>query len=413
MSVARSIKRFFNPKFLQTIDLDLLRRFLSPHLKHLEIAPNVFDKPEKQARAALLDFFKTAENYPQEMMRDLHRIAELGNENGLHNLIDIAALHGKCLLPEEEIGDEAELRRLDPRHVAMRVYLEQPDLFQEASTASACRLPRTSFEYRGRSTNVPAKLDGEAKKLFVERTSEFFRKRLKGGYCDVAALEEDGVFLLVVKHGKTATTTLVEQRGEESVLSLRELALASMSYMPSSGVLSVMTQVAKERLFLRDLFAEALLGDKEFFKDAETKPIYTLQPIADRGASFRLAIEGIEGLKSAWVQEIQIQGKKAEGETRSVEGKMLFGNSTNAIGDLLRLAPNVDLRRFDIAHVKALLRFEQSGKKIDIPVIITPPCKLSMSTTGRMRFERDILRFLDINGFYADSELADALADAA
>jgi len=327
--------------------------------------------------------------------------------------MDIADFQGKTLLPESEIEDQTDVRHLDPKHVAMRVYLEQPELFQEAATASACRLPRTSFEYKGHSTNVPAKLGEGARKLFIEKASEFFKKRLKGGYCDVAALEEDGVFFLVVKHGKTATTTLIEQQGKESVLSLRELALASMSYTPSTGVLSVMTQITKERAFLRDLFAEALLGDAAFFKNAESRPIYTLQPIADRGASFRLAIDGIEGLRSAHVQEIQIQGKKAKGEIRPIEGKILFGNSTNAIGDLLRLAPNVDLRRFDMAHVKLLLRFEESGKKIDIPVVITPPCKLSMATTGRMRFEQEILRFLDINGFYADNELADALAHAA
>ena len=90
--MAKDLKKFVNPKFLRTVDLTLLRRLLERHaatLKGLDLGS--FGANPDETKRYMQDFFAgPEENYPEGLVADLHRIAELGNANGLQLLLEQA-----------------------------------------------------------------------------------------------------------------------------------------------------------------------------------------------------------------------------------------------------------------------------------------------------------------------------------
>src|SRR5690606_10195095 len=119
VEMARNLKKFVNPRFLNTIDLDLMRRLMERHDDDLHgIDLTVFDEDEANARKALADFFAGPEvGYPDGLIADLHRIAEIGDSNGLQIILESAARHQISLLPVDEAGQVSETPQ-EPKHVA-------------------------------------------------------------------------------------------------------------------------------------------------------------------------------------------------------------------------------------------------------------------------------------------------------
>ena len=83
--MAGNLKKFVNPRFIKTIDLEYMRRLLARHKgQYTGVALDVFDQDEAETREAIADLLAGSEaKYPEGLRSDLHRIAELGNAKGL------------------------------------------------------------------------------------------------------------------------------------------------------------------------------------------------------------------------------------------------------------------------------------------------------------------------------------------
>ena len=90
--MAKNLKKFVNPKFVRTVDLVVLRRLLDRHAENLQglDLSRFGDDPDRTRRRVLNFFAGPEENYPEGLVADLHRIAELGNANGLQLLLEQA-----------------------------------------------------------------------------------------------------------------------------------------------------------------------------------------------------------------------------------------------------------------------------------------------------------------------------------
>ena len=90
--MAKDLKKFVNPKFIRTVDLVVLRRLLNRHAQNLRgLDLSDFGNDPDQTRQRVLNFFAgPEENYPEGLVADLHRIAELGSANGLELLLEQA-----------------------------------------------------------------------------------------------------------------------------------------------------------------------------------------------------------------------------------------------------------------------------------------------------------------------------------
>ena len=101
--MAKNLKKFVNPKFTRTVDLGLLGRLFERHgdaLNGLDLGVFRGEAAQDEARSAVQDFFAgPEENYPEGLVADLHRIAEIGNAAGLDIILQQAARLGIRVTP--------------------------------------------------------------------------------------------------------------------------------------------------------------------------------------------------------------------------------------------------------------------------------------------------------------------------
>jgi hypothetical protein len=101
--VARHVKRFANKKFIHTVDLELLKRFLGRYREEITLDLDALGEDNKLTRTRLYEYFLAAdESYPAQMLDDLHRIEELSSEVGTTHLRHRAELAGVELIPAAE-----------------------------------------------------------------------------------------------------------------------------------------------------------------------------------------------------------------------------------------------------------------------------------------------------------------------
>ena len=189
--MSKNLKKFVNPRFVRTADLHLLRRLLEPHaaqLKGLDMA--VFDGEAPNIIGALEGFFAGPdESYPEGLVLDLHRIAELGNRNGLRILQEQAHRQGVIIAAP----DDDEVRH-DPKHIALRLFLEHRGMFDAATDMLSYTSLSSYGEYAGAEEGIEPRMDSETQALFRERAEKLLEADLRGRFCRVGWYDDDVAF---------------------------------------------------------------------------------------------------------------------------------------------------------------------------------------------------------------------------
>lgn len=110
--MAGNLKKFINPRFLKTIDLELMHALFARHAGDGGL-PVEFGAEPAAVRAALGDYFDVpVSGWAEGLVADLHRIAELGTGDGLRLILTEARRRGVTLdpLPQGDEADPAPLR---------------------------------------------------------------------------------------------------------------------------------------------------------------------------------------------------------------------------------------------------------------------------------------------------------------
>jgi hypothetical protein len=148
--VAGNLQKFVNPRFIKTIDMTLMKALQLRHDgKFKGFSLDLLDQDDRDARESLQEFLAGAEDtYPEGLRADLHRIAELGDARGLEIIQTQADREGIDLFPEMKTADQdAPNKAHDPKHMAVRVFLEYPDLFEAAADHMALLAPDRLHEW--------------------------------------------------------------------------------------------------------------------------------------------------------------------------------------------------------------------------------------------------------------------------
>ncbi len=152
-----------------------------------------------------------------------------------------------------------------------------------------------------------------------------------------------------------ASTKNVDEDGEEQSLTFREIVQDTVEYDTDSGTISVGAKAVPDARKLAGLFAEHLLGDREFFSRADAANFYTLQPINDRGEHFRFSVDDEAEVSRVLIREVRVDEDLVyrNGRRRPSPWSMTVRDNRDALTKLTRLAPDV---RFDDVH-----RLRQAG----------------------------------------------------
>lgn len=402
--MAVNLRKFVNPRFLRTVDTELLGRLLERHRHRLiGLDVDVIRSTPECAGEALQEFFAGPEDcYPEGLIADLHRIAELGDAAGLRLILHEARRAGLSLRPGCESCTSE--RRQDPKHVALRTFLDHPALFDAASDMLAIAARSSLAEYAGLEAGVEVDLGAQARETFTSELAAMLEADLCGSYCRLGWYADTDDVNLVISHGSIVKTTPIVRRGEERVVSYRDAEQAVLSYSAATGRLKMGDIPKFRRPGVAELFAERMLGRPGFFAAESAQDLYTLAPIERKGPGFRFHHGFDRGIRQVKIVEAQAR--------RPVEERQI-GNAFAASKLVAR-----DARACALARLDEIMRGERLGEdwRLEHVVIrialdagperpsqltakIKPPAK---AVFPRHRHEGRILNLLRRNGLVRD-----------
>ena len=414
--MAKNLKKFVNPKFTRTVDLGLLSRLFERHrdtLRGFDLGVFNQEAADGDARRAVQDFFAgPEENYPEGLVADLHRIAELGNAAGLEIILQQAARLGVRLSAKAE-ENEYETQQ-EPKQIALRVFLDHPDVFDAASDMMALMARTSLAEFIGRDEGVDAVMDERTKAEFEAATASMFEQDMRSKYCRVGWYDDSDELVLVIAHGSPITTTPIVQRDEERVISFRAAEHAVLSYNSTAGLLKIGGVAKARRADLAELFADKILGKPKFFAGDDAQNLYTLDPVQRAGFGFAFNHDFDPGIQRVQITEVQVDRVGADpktGETRTFYSYVARDGRDNALvrlGEMMRGARlGSDWR---LNHIVIRVHFATGGKSAKkVTVKLKPPAHAMFK---RQQFEGRIMTLLRRNGLLNDRDAAQAAVAA-
>jgi len=280
------LKKFINPKFLRTIDLDLLAQLFARHGNEEE-GPFSFDGDAKAVRQAVSAYFTApVTEWSEGLIADLHRVADLGTGEGLQLILNETRRQGVVLFPDGcEAAEDAPAHQ-DAKHVALHTYLNHHSVFEAAADFQALRAPTAMAEFRGPERGVSADLTDASLAAFKTALVDLLAEDLHGDYCRLGPYQEKDELNLVVSHGAPVTTTPIVSGDREQIITLRAVKYAALRYVPTEGLLRIGGVARGRQATVAELFSEHIIGRPGFFSGSDARDLYTLEPVSRVGPTF-------------------------------------------------------------------------------------------------------------------------------
>lgn len=377
--MARNLHKFVNHSFLKTVDLPLIHRLLAPLAGNLgSLYPATLNGPPASARQALIEFFAgPEENYPEALIDDLHRIAELGTENGLTLLLEQARRLGIDLIPPEEACAPGDGRNLGPKHVALRAYLEHRQVFDEAADMLALQTPTAPAEFAGLDEGVEAVLTDATRAEFEQRARQLFVAELKGRYCRVGWYPDGDDTNIVITHGSTTVTVAVVDNDAEKTMSYRGVTHDVLSYNALTGQIKVGGSSRSARPRLAGLFAEVMLKRPDFFNHQDSSHLYTLAPVERQGFGFVVDHAWDPGVRRCAITEVQVVRivPPVAGPRTAKPWTITVADPDNALARLGEVVRQIELgsASYHLNYLKLTVTLDGRKRPQRVTVKIKPP----------------------------------------
>ena len=398
------LKKFVNPRFLNTIDLGLMKTLFARHYGAAD-SPVDFDAAAPAVRSALASHFEAAVTaWNEGLVADLHRVAELGSSEGLQIILNEARRQGVRLYPDPETdaGETAPVRH-DPKHVALHTYLHHKSVFEAAADLQALRAPTALAEFRGPERDVGADLTDDIVAAFKAEAIRLFASDLQGEYCRLGPYEDDGEINLVVSHGASVSTTPVVDGDRERIVPLRAVKYAILRYSPAEARLFVGGVARAQQPELAEIFARHVLGRPGFFQSKDARDLYTLDPISEAGPDFAFDHrhdDRILDVRIVAAAADHFEWDEDEAKWRYVrtwESKDATGALRHFKGSEVKFG-----KGWRLGEISFRVFFKSEGKRpAQVTVRLKPPGTLAFRRT---RFEKAIHELVARNGLEKDRD---------
>jgi hypothetical protein len=406
------IKKFVNPKFLNSIDVVLMRDLFARHFKEDKL-PLAFDGDIAEVRKRMAEYFATPiTDWSEGLIADLHRVAELGTGEGMQLILNEARRRSVILYPAPDAEDAGSAPvKHEAKHVALHAYLHHHQIFEAAADFQALRAPTAMAEFRGPERDVGADLTEEASAAFKAAIVKLFAQDLQGDYCRLGPYEEEGEINLVVSHGAPVTTTPVVAGDREQIITLRAVKYAALRYAPNEGLLRIGGVPRAQQAEVAAIFAEHILGRPGFFAGKDARDLYTLDPITAFGPDF-----AFQHAFDERILEVRIVAAAADFFAEDEDGAWRYvrsWESKDASGAALRHFKSSEVRfgrGWRLGEITFRVFFKSDAKQpAKVTVRLKPPGTLAFRRT---RFEKAIHALVTRNGLEKDRD-ADLVVEAA
>lgn len=354
-----SLRRFANPKVLQSVSPRVLLEFQKPHADY--IASKGFDLP--QCDAAISDFdylmltsilMKPDEHMPDSLIDALFFVHEMGTDRTMNKLLELANKTGLDIAPEST-----------PMDVAMRIWSHDSLALEKAHSEQHIYRSRT-FEHYQADTPAPfVEPDDTRIKEMEAALDAWFEHHKRGANTRVFVYPGEDEVWFLIRHGDAYKRESAVDGYKSKGIFYRPEAFDVACYVPSLGELRVHTKNKGEQDLYRREIGKLITGDYSFFPGLDK---YDLSPIARDGEKC-LVTRDIDGIDWIMLTEIRVEKHKTH-------YKMLTTYTAPNVFLSLR-DEGIELRPNEtITRAKFKVKF--AGEDKPRTVTVTPPNKLNL-----------------------------------
>ena len=298
-----------------------------------------------------------------------------------------------------------ESREWSAQDLAVRLFVANAKRFAEAHQAYAVDMMDHFREFQGRY-DVRLVPTPEAKQRMKRAIELHLRSTAFGARCQVEDFASDEKFAIFVFHedemapfDRFNDQDVIEPEWQRPVV-----RLAAVFHRESSTLL-VKASRKPEREKLRNLFAELIVGDKDYFADASSSPKYCFDPIRD--PDFDFPTRGSDKIDEVSVVRVVAQSSHRDAKRLTLEMKP--GLSIDGLGMVLG-EHGIELANDPIDGIRLQFTFQGKGRGKYRTVSLFNPSTSNLNDTDR---DRVIRRYLKEWGIDAGARAAlDAAAVA-
>jgi len=363
-------KRFTRIETLKSIAPEHLLTFLGRFKDYFSgrgvALPQTADAKSVPYDGLVKVFLDPDDSTPTELSEALYLIDEMSTPEGMDDLLTEAGKNSIAITGREDpvTGREDP----SPADVAVQVWLANPPILERRHDRKSIERSK-SFDYyhsAAAPTKKLTKISADAIKALQKAMDEWFEDRKCGRGCRVTPHQRSDEVWFTVEHGDQVVRTPARDGLKPTVHFFRPEKSDIVVYDYRLGEIRVNARTPAIKDQYRKAFGKHLFGDEGFFL-ASGK--YTLDPLFEDGAD-ALSLEGVEGLDSAKLVEVQFDEGGSQGEVEVRKAHDLF----EAWKDSKR---SLDRDRA-IAHVKFEVKF--TGSRKTRKVTLRPP---NRATFGR------------------------------
>ena len=354
-----SLRRFANPKVLQSVSPWVLLEFLKPHADY--IASKGFDLP--QCDAAISDFdylmltsvlMKPDEHMPDSLIDALFFVHEMGTDRTMNKLLELATKTGLDIAPEST-----------PMDVAMRIWSRDSLALEKAHSEQHIYRSRT-FEHYQADAPAPFVEPDDTRIGEMEAALDvWFEHHKRGANARVFVYPGKDEVWFLIRHGDAYKRESAVDGYKSKGIFYRPEAFDVACYVPSLGELRVHTKNKGEQDLYRREIGKLITGDSSFFPGLDK---YDFSPIVRDGEKC-LVTRDIDGIDWIMLTEIRVEKHKTH-------YKMLTTYTAPNVFLSLR-DEGIELRSNETI-TRAKFRVKFTGEDKPRTVTITPPNKLNL-----------------------------------
>jgi len=312
---------------------------------------------------------------PRGLLDALDRIEDMADEPGLDAILGrLEATNG---------GPDWPARGLSPLSLAIRVWVEQRDRFEEAEIKRQAARSGLVREYPVREGLAMQLPSPESIAELTERVGRYWQGRGRGDFCRVLVFRDEERVYLPIHRGDPWKTEPAVEGDTEAAVTFQPRASDLAAFDLRTGRLMVKARDRGARAEYLTRFGEALFGDPDAVAE---RPVVTLEPLVARG---RDALAPTPGLRSVELVALRVALHHRRRSVISI-------NSEDVLDDLDDLGL-LELGRGELLYAKFLLRFPRGHRR---KLELGPPNEIAFD---RRKDEHVVQRFLEERGFVTRS----------
>lgn len=396
-------QRFASQRFLRTVEPGLLHAFfdrygISTDRLDLTLLQATPDEGRSAVSAYLLHTPKT--EIPESLTADLHRIERLGKPVGQEALLQEARRRGIELVPPEAFS------KTNPRNLALRAFINHPEVFEDAENGLAFLQPQSVMEFVAPEEGIPADLSEERLRVLEAHARTIFQADLRGEFCEAITYQDGDEMHVSIRHGAALTITEVLEGSRKRIRSFREIDNAVLAYSAIDGRLKVWGCGKASRTALAKAFAEVALDRPGLFSAVASRRLYTLGPAEAAGAAFEFRHRHDPGIARIQIYEAQanrvvVTKSGREKVVRSLTARESDGNALQALHES-RPEITYQFGGWRLAHLMIKITLVAEGPRPPvITVKIKPHDTLSFP---RQRHQQRVMKLLAMNEMLCERE---------